>query len=261
MRFGLVIDDVTALLIAAGKKERLTLPKRSENAPRFLIGETYPVLPPGATEPACHIEILGKQLGKAGDGGLGEAQAEGFRTIDERKTWWVRRHDPAWVYFRENVEAEDGSIDYEPLTDEQHAEQFDAEHSDRPVWVLTFRLNGDVPRLLVAGAGDDDLGYAAAGGLPGEMEAVSEPVQRAITAKAAAGWAALRSDEIGHRRAKAAASRLRKVERQAQAAGVNLDLEFVDLERVLLRMEVKVRPAEAALTGTEAQARETGGAS
>lgn len=133
----------------------------------------------------------------------------------------------------------------------------DREDGDYDVTIVAGDKSDPV-RLLVAQHGvpvgrdgkaiDEDGDYTSVAGraLREEMEAVSESVQKAITAKQMQAFA---EQNIGGRRqiVRTARARLQRLERRARDSDVDLAPELAVIERQIEQAEQKVREAEEAM--------------
>lgn len=137
----------------------------SGNEPRVgdLVAISHAKVIDGTTTPvrACSFEVLDYHralLGASID--LVAARAEGHRTSDDYRTWWVRTHDVVWLnkyVKRHRVEHErDPSV--EALSEALLA-RFENRHQFHLVWVITGRHIADAVDRMIA-AEPDRIGSA-----------------------------------------------------------------------------------------------------
>ncbi len=172
---------------------------------RYQPGRTYSVQTGRGRHGQHRILVTSVRREPVGAIDYPAARAEGFRTVDEFKVAWVRIHDAAWIS-REQIDLLD-ALDPADVPWEHFErftisappagiapvtwvllERFRQRHAATLVWVITFELIGDVPRLL-APAGDvagDDADQ------PGERAAIPssytvQPARALSEARAALG--------------------------------------------------------------------------
>lgn len=133
----------------------------------------------------------------------------------------------------------------------------DREDGDYDLTVIAGDQSDPV-RLLVARHGvpvdrngapiDEDGDYTSVGlrALPNEMEAVSEPVQKAITAGQMQKFAELRVDRQ-EQVVRTARSRLQRLARQAKERGIDMTPELAEIQRQIEQAEARVSEAEEAM--------------
>lgn len=128
--------------ITAGRKTVTRRPVRGDEPCRYVAGKTYAVQPGRGRPAILRIAITSVEVGVAGDVTFDEARAEGFRTTDDFKAYWVGLHDAAWI--RRQVallDAETDLADADKVATlaERLPVRFDARHASRPVWVIRFQ--------------------------------------------------------------------------------------------------------------------------
>lgn len=251
-------------LITTSRKTQTRRPVRGdEPKSRYRPGRSYAVQPGRGKPASLRIVITDVRQEPLGDLTLADAHAEGFRTTDEFRLYWVALHDKAWIARQHKL------LDAEhDFTDEDRAEtihiralpRFNARHAHRHVWVITFELDRtEQPRYLAAGGSwnpahakrdqalreaghtipttEEDSGYThtAALSVQGEPEAVSDADQKLITAQAGRPehWRAL---EEGHRerelRLLSLEDRIVRARRIARMRNVDIEREIWMVERL-----------------------------
>lgn len=251
MRFGIDTTAEISRLIGKGLKTRHTVPARSENPPRLMDGEVYPVLVPrrddrpgrrrrvAPSHPTCWVLVLGKSRASLADIAADPLalRAEGFRRSGAWKLWWVETYDRLWVR-----EAENASGFYDPISEHEAVKRFDLFHAPKAAWVIELQLV-EPPRLLAQGGGDEGDGYTTVGGLSHEPEAVSETEQLAMSRAAREQWEKDHADELSRRRVRSEMAALRAAERRAVAHGVDITAELAEIRKAREAIEEKTNHA------------------
>lgn len=151
------VSRSAALAIVTGRKTQLRRPLTAGKRCALRIGHDYGVRVAGRRE-LCRIDVLGVHRGRLRDVGFREARAEGFRTADDFRCWWVREHDHAW-FERHKL----GLLD-EPLIAAAFdgdvsvinwilLKRFTERHAQTAVWVISFAVQHD-PSLFMASQHD-----------------------------------------------------------------------------------------------------------
>lgn len=259
-------------LIAAGKKTATRrLVKGDEPKGRYRAGKSYAVQPGRGKPSSFRILVTDVRQEPVGDLTLADARAEGFRTSDEFKLYWIRLHDKAWANPKVDCpecmgigcwDCDDTGKVVKPRDDVELLARFEDRHAHRLVWVIMFEVDRtDRPRYLAAGGGwnpanakrdqqlreaghaiptrEEDSGYTrnAALALPGEPEAVSEADQAWITERAGmttGQWLARHaSNHELERRLLAHEERIRRARLHAHANRVDVTREVWMAEKLL----------------------------
>jgi hypothetical protein len=204
----MILSPNQARLVLAGKKTQVRIPvvePTLTRRTRKVAGQPVPHGPEYTTQPFHpHVGRLvpistlqtvdGKQravphsvvlvtdyrhalLGDSLDDQGKAARAEGHRSTDEFKAWWVGVYDRSWIntYIKRH-EIEPG--------DDILIERFDRRHTLRSVWVMVFEPDRTAaPRYLAPTGRGDDRGYTTvmAQAIADEPEAVDETMQRRIS--------------------------------------------------------------------------------
>lgn len=160
-------------------------------------------------------------------------RAEGHKTTDDFKMWWVTHHDRAWYLKQAPDELSPGDV----------VARFDNRHADNSVWVVTLTIDHDArPRMLHK---NSEIGYTTNPSLAmaGESEAVDRVTQEAIS-RAGRELDALRA--MGA--AEESLEDLRDIDRQivkwrtfGLRSGVNVRDQVRMLQQVRSGLERKVR--------------------
>ena len=136
-----------ARAVIDGRKTQTRRPVKGDQPCRYLVGHDYAVQP-GYGKPAIgRVQILDVREERAGDISHYDARAEGFRTTDDFKEYWVRLHDKAWVE-RERIDLvavydTDVSIVTWILL-----RRFEQRHAHKRTWVITLTTHTDTPLYL-----------------------------------------------------------------------------------------------------------------
>jgi hypothetical protein len=204
----------------AARRHRPAGPSRATSPHDGPPTRTYAVQPGRGKPAACRIEILDVRQELVGQITFDDARAEGFRTTAEFSAAWVRIHDKAWVA------AWNGTEDEHDLT-----VRFTERHAQKPVWVITFKLDhAHVPRLLAARPAPDYVTDPRLA-LPGEPEALSdEDWKRHVEAhrdRNAAEWQTVEEHQRElDRRLMSQDERIARMRREANMRGVDITREL-----------------------------------
>lgn len=247
--------------IRAGRKTMTRRPVKRDQPCRYKPGKTYAVQP-GGQAATFRIQITSVHHALAGDITLKDAIAEGFKTTDEFKAYWVDRHDKAWLakerttteLLAEMDDPDDAVIDVDTFLNARTLDRFDTRHATKPVWVITFRLD-ETPKPRFLAARSDELYVTnAAQALQGEPEAVTAEEQKRITERAnqtTAQWVA--HEAAGRDLDRALLSRedqMVRLQRAARLRSVDISREIWALRNSLTQgnrqaFEQKVQQTEA----------------
>lgn len=127
--------------------------------------------------PQCTMLIVDYHQATLADLDITTARAEGHKTTDAYKTWWVREHDRPWINtytLKHEIEPDDTIL----------IERFENRHTLTPVWVLSCQPEPVTPERYIAldGRGDEH-GYTTRPELSVRHipPAVDEAMQRRIS--------------------------------------------------------------------------------
>lgn len=229
--------------VLRGEKTQTRRPASSSDpANRYRPGMRRAVQKGRGIHGEAHIIITDVRLEAVGDITFEDARAEGFRTRDDFKAYWIELHDKKWL---EREEEENG--DWAALKELRILARFDQRHAHKQVWVLTFELDRtERPRLLADRNAKTDYVDAPARALDHEPEAIDATTQNRFSQEGHKGWMARESQREIDRERMAAEERLRQVRIDARAQGVDIThLEAAIVERIR-RAERKIRQRRAA---------------
>lgn len=165
------------------------------------------------------------------------ARAEGFRTVQDFKAYWLGLHDANWVERQEDTE----------LTDEQIQDRFYQRWALKEVWVLSFELDRtERPRLLADRNAKSDYVDTSARALAHEPEAVDTATQIRFSREGHQGFMAREAQRELDRERMGAEERLRQVRIDARAKGVDISHLEASIVRQLRAAERKVHQRKAA---------------
>lgn len=243
----MIFKPELAKLVRRGLKTQTRRPiktKAGTDQPcRYIPGRHYAIQDGYGLAEDGRIEIIEIREELAGDITDHDARLEGFPDAKAFKAYWMRLHDAALV---DQVNAEMERLGGDPLDDDDLQAHFENRHAHKRVWVITFKLAGDVPRLLSVDSskGYTDKAYLA---LPEEPEAVDVKVQEKYAKE---GWAGFRDRErhrILDRRLLALEDRMRLAWGDGQRLGIDLSSNLQAIDRIVSSMERKTdRSREAA---------------
>lgn len=220
---------------------------------KIVRGEITHVLRPGNTRPpalnarvfvkasqhdpvACHILIREVRVRTAGEVDYEWARLLGYRTTDEFRTVWVETHDPRAV----EIATDAGLYDAALL---EHFER----HAGRRVFIVRFELDRtERPRLLADRNARTDYVEDPARALSHEPEAVDQVTQARFSREGHQGWVAREKQRELDRERLAADERLRRVQLEARAAGVDIGHIEAGILQRLRAAERKIHQRKAA---------------
>lgn len=169
--------------IIAGRKTQTRRPvKPGQTRCRYEPGRTY-AIQPGRGQPSDghRIHILDVHQEHLGDITFTDARAEGFKTTQDFKTYWVQLHDKAWAEKPIRVPCDcwthsqpGDHFRLRDITERDLLQRFDQRHANTTVWVITFAYDtSEQPRFLAARS---EHGYTSNRhrALPDEPEAVND---------------------------------------------------------------------------------------
>jgi hypothetical protein len=223
--------------ILAGDKTSHRLPATSA---RYSPGQSVPVRvhkPSNAQRDLrCRVIVHDTTTVVLGTISFKQARAEGHRTSDQFRCWWVRHHDRAWI---DQLTEDQGELEPEALL-----ERFELKHAHRPVLAVAFKLDiSHRPRLLVplGRTGGDELGYTEAPGkaLRDEPEAVEAEYLKRFADEA-------EQDANQRTMERANGYEWETRLRAAEAAGVDVTRERLAIERMVGRASRKMNQRKAA---------------
>lgn len=237
----------------------LVKPYRPREGARFPLQQRVTVAGRPSSETQGHAIISSVTVERAGELTYEDARAMGYRTTSAAMAAWLADHDQAWVCEPDQLE-ECQACGGPGLTtdgfcvtcgcDDQARARFIRKHADRDVWVIRFQLDkSHVSRLLAAvpgGEGDADGDYVtspaqAMGGDADPGEGVDAKTADLYSREGIQGWAAREASRQAERDRLALAERLRLVQVEAAAQGIDVrHLEKALLQRIRA-MENKVR--------------------
>jgi hypothetical protein len=181
------------------------------------------------------------------------ARAEGFRTTEDFKSYWIWLHDTAWA---DRTDEECCDIyTASPEDTKSPSELMAARINDRfyqrwalkEVWVLSFELDRtERPRLLADRNAKTDYVDAPARALDHEPEAVDIATQLRFSREGHQGFMAREAQRELDRERMAADERLRQVQIDARAKGVDISHLEASIVRQLRAAERKVHQRKAA---------------
>jgi hypothetical protein len=214
-------------------------------------GRSYAVQAGRGKPATLRIEVTDVREELAGDITHGDANLEGFRSVDEFKAYWVRLYDRDWLRRREQ-RVEDGAVVTVPLPAGELVARFDDRHAATLVWVIAFRPDRAAPpRYLAARSdelytGDERQALQGPDGEP-EAEALDantlEAYARTARDRHEQFLASLDPDEVARVRARGLASRLRQEVLAARRAGADINEDLHNIERHIRSIERKRRAA------------------
>jgi hypothetical protein len=183
----LILAPEQARLVLAGKKTQMRVPitqpknvTRPNGTSYLSTPQTFPVGKPHTLRSDLHVIVTDTAIVTLGDITQRDAIAEGHKTTDAFRVWWVSTHDKPWV--NRYVLKHDSSP-----SEDMAVARFHQHHAQRDVWAITFMLDREQkPRFLAPTGHGDELGYTstAAQGIPHEPQAVDEFSQARISADA-----------------------------------------------------------------------------
>lgn len=212
--------------IAEGKKTQTRRPIKGDDPCRYQPGKSYAVQPGRGKPAAFRITIVDVRQEAAGEITLEAAVAEGFRSTDAFKAYWVGLHDKAWL---EKL-ADDWADPYDERYDDLVRDRFHARHAHRPVWVITFELDRtEQPRYVAEGWPDYTTSAHLA--LAGEPEALSDADwKRHVGERAPMTATQYRVQEVNRyeqeRQLLAQEERITRARRKAAMNGVDISREL-----------------------------------
>jgi hypothetical protein len=269
----LILTATHARLVLAGRKTQIRVPVREPRTTRRrrkVEGVWQPHGPEYLTQPfqpktgmripicvhrringtmmpveECAVVVRDSEHQLLADLVFADALAEGHRTTDEFKAWWVRTHDAHWVLRSETGTEQDGAPD--PLTAEQLADRFEQRWADRPVWAIRFVLDREQqPRYLASEGAGDERNYTANPG-----RAIDEPA--AVDDSTLERFASDNRDRFElhtaadrlRERARTLAKRAREETLAAGRVGLDVTAELDEIDKQLRAIEFRRRAAQA----------------
>lgn len=245
--------------IRAGRKTATRRPVKAGKPCRYRPGKSYAVQPGRGKSATCRIKVTSVTRELVGDITHADAVAEGFRTTDDFKAYWIALHEPAWlkheIAMLEEAENDDGVVlDRDTWITRRSIDLFDRNHARRPVWAITFTLDTAPVGRFLALQSDELYTNNPARALPDEPEAVDPDTQKRITQDAGMTtrqWQAIES--AGRDKDRALLSRedqLARLQRAARLRSVDITREMWALQNSLGsaqdgRFDAKVRKTEA----------------
>lgn len=206
----------------------------------YAPGDTVAVQPGRGKHATARILVTDVHAVPLGDITYQDAVAEGFRTTQDFKAYWVRLHDPAWVSGSEYPEHG------EYLPDTVLADRFDRAHAPNRVWAIQFTLDTTHrPRLLTPATRPrgDELGYTE--NLGAAMRDAGEAIDPALLEHYTRDAHERFTGEPG-RRAELARRRLRSLHERAKRLnrdGVDVTSAIDQLEQHLTTLEQQRKAA------------------
>lgn len=152
----MIFDARRARAIAAGRVTVLLLPTRPGRAGaplapcRLKVACDVPVTTRGGGAPVTAIRVLSARREPLSALTLRLARSAGFRTTDELREDWIRRHDRAWIARHKIDLAAVFGDDVVPFI---LRERFARRWHDRLAWVVSFAVVTDPPRFLASQRG------------------------------------------------------------------------------------------------------------
>lgn len=156
---------------------------------RYQPGKHYAVQPGRGQQATCRIHIDAVRTEQLGDIAYTDARAEGFRSTDEFKTYWISIHEKAWLEHENamltEAEHDDGvTLDRDTWITRRSLDMFQARHAHKTVHVITFHLHHEETLRLLALQSDELYTNNHARAIRDEPEAVDEHWQQRITEQA-----------------------------------------------------------------------------
>lgn len=119
------------------------------NVCRYKPGKSVAVQPGRGKAAMCRIRILEVEHQLAGDITLPDALAEGFRTTDEFKQYWIGLHEKPWLAAQTravekaqaDADPDDAVIDIDAFLGARSLDRFEDRHTEIPVWLILFELD------------------------------------------------------------------------------------------------------------------------
>lgn len=133
----MIVTKRTARAIIASRVTQTRMPRVAGRACPLKVGHDYPLQVRRGRRLIgdTRIEILAVGPELAGDLTLVEAKAEGFRTTNEWRMAWVRRHDGG---YRGQRQINDWLWET-GLVDDLLLDRFEQRHAGIPVWAVAFK--------------------------------------------------------------------------------------------------------------------------
>lgn len=156
----MILSPPLVRAVASGRKTQHRVPYVASKRRPFAVEHHYPVGMRGRAT-TCRIRVLAVHHGPL-EISFREARAEGHRTSSDFKAWWVGRYDRSWT------QAQGDDVDELDV----HA-RFDDRHAGRPVWIVTFEVEGDPVRFCARSRGS----YDQAGQYTLNKARASDPVE------------------------------------------------------------------------------------
>lgn len=156
----MILSPPLVRAVASGRKTQHRVPFVAGKRCPFAVEHHYPVGARGRSA-ACRIRVLSVTRAPL-QVGFRQARAEGHRTSTGFRAWWVGRHDANWLA-RQGDDVDEATI----------LERFAERHAGRPVWVVTFEIEGDPVRYCARSRGSAD----AAGQYTLNKARASDPVE------------------------------------------------------------------------------------
>lgn len=245
--------------IQRGEKTMTRRPmKRGEPTCRYSTGKSYAVQPGRGKSATCRIHIDGVRLERAGEITFSDALAEGFRTTEEFKAYWIGLYEKAWLEHEhkmlDEAENDDGVVlDRDTWIMRRSLDLFDRRHADRFVWVIAFRLDVTPVGRFLALQSDELYTSNPARAIPDEPEAVDLETQKRITENAGMTtqqWLTMEAARRDQDRAfLSREQQLVRVQRAARLRSVDIRRETWALQNMLDTsgdaFERKIRKTEA----------------
>lgn len=217
---------------------------------RYKIGRTYAVQPGrGKPSDGTRVLITDVRTELLGEISFDDARAEGFRTTDDFKRYWVRLHDEAWL----ERQAQAADVPAADLDDELLDARFLERHAELLVWVIAFELSVDEVLYLhrhTAGGYTTNPAEAMRGdaGTPREIAPPAAVVDR-YASEAAKRDTERRQHVVDQALEVAGSSRPRRLavlEKLAEESDVDVSNQLRAIERRLEAVEQKIRRSSAA---------------
>jgi hypothetical protein len=197
--------------------------------------------------PECVIIVTGYQRVLLGQSiTLKAARAEGHRTTDDYRVWWVRTYDKAWV------NTQTTRLGTRP-DDAATLARFESRHQFKLCWQITFRHDPAAPERFLAAspiAIEDDYTTQKGLAVVGEGAAVDETVQAKI-AEQGREYDRLRKagvDEADIRILQGMRSQRWELQRVATSRGINVrsEMRMLDQAENSFMRKIQQRTAHAA---------------
>lgn len=145
----MIFTPALARAILGGRKTQTRIPTVAGKRCPLKIGHDYAVRTGPGKPVSCHVTVLARARQQLDAITHRDARAEGFRTTNDFRAEWVRRHDAAWVD-RELVDLAAAFDDTASVPEWILLERFRQRHAERQVWAILFAVQQHGYRYLAS---------------------------------------------------------------------------------------------------------------